>query len=180
MASFKQPCYYYNFFIFILFARSSGETFPWHISKTPLYIFHHHVHQCKEFPLSFLMLPHVHQIIFPLSASCGDVFHALLSPQTNPPPSSQLTPIYPCDSPATSLFLLLEPFLSESAEATLCGEYSPSRHPGTAPGSLSPPALSSSGPPLPPTAAAGATMGGQASGALARVSQGLNCHSALW
>lgn len=90
------------------------------------------------------------------------------------------------DSPAASLFLLLELFLSESPDATLWGEYSPSRQPGPAPGSLSPPTLSISGPPLPPPpppppfTAAGVTTGGQASGALTLVSQGLNCQSALW
>lgn len=92
-------------------------------------------------------------------------------------PRSQLAGL-----PVTSRFLLLELFLSESADATLWGEYSPSIHPGTVPGSLSPPTLSSSGPPAPlppPPITAGAT-GGQASGALTRVSHWLNCQSALW
>lgn len=87
--------------------------------------------------------------------------------------------LFPPVSPVMSFFLLLELFLSESADATLCGEYSPSRHVETLPGSLSLTPLSSSCPPLPPPLTTAGATGGQASGALTLVSQGLNCQSAL-
>lgn len=154
--------------------------FPWHVSMFPPHLFFisYTPVYSRNRGMSTIIFNApkcaFYQCVFPFLSLLGEFLDAIFY-------TPQLPPIHPTDSPVTSLFLLLELFLSESADATLCGEYSPSRHPGTAPGSLSPPTLSSSGPPPPPPpTTTGATTGGQASGALSRVSQGLNCQSVLW